>query len=552
MGRFSEIFASRQARIGELAALTEPLRTVDSIFHAAEAASGLAVEDVASLLAWARDPSRHEELHGAARRVRERLSPRTIEIVIPEYLTSFCQNDCLYCGYRKSNPLAERVRLSLDEYERELDLILAWGHRQIELVLADDAEFGPEVLASCIALTKRKLAAVGGGLVALNAPAYEEADYRRLRAAGLDWVALWQETYDQPHFDRWHFAGSPKRQFEFRLDVWDRAVAAGFTRVALGVLFGLYDWRYDVLALVEHAGYLRQTYGIEPYALGIPRLKPARGVLASQKPSRFTVSDEDFRLAISICYLAFPCSRLFLNTRESYEFNMAMVAPGDLFTVDCETLPGAYLRGRVPGQFTTHAYPPRHEVVRAFESRGFTCRFLAPAKTAPAADMAGGSEDSAAPPLLGAERCWQEHGQIRARLADWELALDRLKSIPALERRTAAWALRDFLKFFETVVVGHCRYEESVVFASLDPQREELQASKFRQEHERFGIDLDRFERQLTSYELSGDPTVLVTLGARIISEFRRHLEAEEEALRNWCGARAAVGPPAARVEPAQ
>ncbi len=157
--------------------------------------------------------------------------------------------------------------------------------------------------------------------------------------------------------------------------------------MALGVLFGLYDWRFDVLALVEHGNYLRRTYGLEPYVLGIPRLKPARGVLASQKPSRFSVSDEDYQLAVSIYHLAFPRARLFFNTRESYDFNLSMVAGGDLFTVDCETLPGAYLRGRLPGQFTTHAYPPRREVVATFRSRGFTYRYLAPESAAPPAEQ---------------------------------------------------------------------------------------------------------------------------------------------------------------------
>jgi 2-iminoacetate synthase len=97
--------------------------------------------------------------------------------------------------------------LTFESYEREVDLILSWGYRQIELVLSEDAELGPDKLASYVELTKKKLEHLGGGVVALNAPAYEEADYRRLRAAGLDWVALWQETYHQPHFDRWHPAG---------------------------------------------------------------------------------------------------------------------------------------------------------------------------------------------------------------------------------------------------------------------------------------------------------------------------------------------------------
>ena len=129
-----------------------------------------------------------------------------------------------------------------------------------------------------------------------------------------------------------------------RLDLWDRVIAAGIKKIALGALLGLYDWRFDALATIEHGNYLRRAYGLEPHAIGIPRLKPARGVLASQKASRFTVSDDDYRLILSLYHLAFPRSRLFFNTRESYEMNISMVAAGDLFTVDCDTFPGGYLR----------------------------------------------------------------------------------------------------------------------------------------------------------------------------------------------------------------
>jgi 2-iminoacetate synthase len=533
MPAFSSHFASVSDRIERLAVLAEPERSLEEIFRTAETRGGLEVEDAAMLLAWGRDPARREDIHSASRRLRDAIGPRTVEFIIPEYLTSFCENDCLYCGYRQSNALAERVRLSLDHFERELGLILSWGHRQIELVMADDPDFRAEQLAEYVSLTCRKLAERCGGLVALNAPAYEEADYRRLRAAGVDWVALWQETYHQPHFERWHFEGSPKRQYEFRLDVWDRAIAAGFTRLGLGVLFGLYDWRFDVLALIEHANYLRRTYGIELHAIGIPRLKPARGVLASQKASRFAVSDEDYRLAVSVYHLAVPRARLFFNTREPYEFNLSMVARGDLFTVDCETLPGAYLRGRLPGQFATHAYPHRCEVVAEFTRRGYACRFLEPEDAAPPAGLPAAGREAFNPQRL--ERCARQHWEVRAKLDEWESFLGTLHTTSAHLRRVVAEKLREHLQFFETTYLEHCREEESVLHSSL-PERPEGQdqIAAFCADHEHFAVDLDRFRRQVASYEQSGSPTVLLTLGGRMIRELREHLNAEDRWFAHW------------------
>jgi 2-iminoacetate synthase len=529
LARFSRFFASEQTRIERLAAIPEPVRQPEEIFRTAERGKGLEAEDAASLFAAARDQNCRNEIQAEANWVRARWATQTVEFIIPVYLTSFCQNECLYCGYRQSNPIAERVRLGLEDFDKQLDLILSWGHRQIELVLSDDPEFGPETLARYVAATRRKLESLGGGVVALCSPVYQQEDYVRLREAGLDWVVEWQETYHRPHFDRWHFPGSAKRNFESRLDLWDHVIAAGITKIGMGVLLGLYDFRYDALAVIEHGNYLRRTYGIEPHAIGIPRLKPARGVLASQKPNRFSVSDDDFRLVVSVYHMAFPTSRLFFNTRESYDLNIPLVAAGDLFTVDCETLPGAYLRRHLPGQFSTHDYPPRREVVARLEQRGLACKYLAeemPCAITPAAPAVEATTDE--------KRWMDQHAQVRARLQDWEMALEGLSmnGSQALERQAADASLQEILEYFKTVLTSHCRQEESELFPAFHQDAEVTsKVAAFRADHERFGIDLDKFERQMVSYGLSKDPTVLLTLGARMIREMRAHLGAEEQLL---------------------
>jgi 2-iminoacetate synthase len=530
---FSEVFQVASARIESLSTLAAPARSMEEIFAAARQNPGLGIDDVASLIAWAREPERRAEIHAAAQRVRRLVAPPTVEYVIPVYLTSYCQNECLYCGYRHSNSVAERVRLSLDEFSHELDLILAWGHRQIELVLSEDPEFGADVVARYVALTRRKLDRLGGGLVALCSPVYASQDYGRLRDVGLEWVVEWQETYHQPHFDRWHVPGSPKRGYEHRLDLWDRVIAGGIKKIALGALLGLYDWRFDALATIEQGKYLHRAYGIEPHAIGIPRLKPARGVLASQKPSRFTVSDDDYRLVLSLYHLAFPRSRLFFNTRESYEMNISMVAAGDLFTVDCDTFPGGYLRTDTPGQFSTHGFPSRREVERVLAGRGLKVLFLE-AETPPPAP--------AAPAVVAAlpdfPRWREEHAQIRAAAQDWQAILAVLhKDATPAERQAALAALRMTLHFFKTFAMDHCHKEENSLFRTAAAQPgARAQIQDFRSAHERLGIDLDKFERQVASYQLSGDPVVLQTLGARVIRELGEHFTAEEEFVNSLQG----------------
>jgi 2-iminoacetate synthase len=524
---FSEVFRVCGARIESLAEMPEPGRRLEDILDAAAINPGLDADDAASLIAWAREPGQRAEIHSAAQRIRKEVSPPTVEFVIPVYLTSFCENECLYCGYRESNALAERTRLSLDEFNRELELILSWGHRQIELVLSEDPEFGPDVVARYVDLTRRRLDHLGGGVVGLCSPVYKRQDYVRLRQAGLEWVVEWQETYHQSHFDRWHVAGSPKRDYEYRLDLWDRVIAGGIRKIALGALLGLYDWRYDALATIEHGNYLRRAYGLEPHAIGIPRLKPARGVLASQKSSRFTVSDDDYRLILSLYHLAFPRSRLFFNTRENYEMNISMVAAGDLFTVDCDTFPGGYLHHDTPGQFSTHGFPTRREVVKVFAARGLKSLYLEPETPQPAPER----PSTVVPPDVVKWR--EEHTKIRTALQDWQAILAGLALHPGedpQERQAALAALRMTMYFFKTYAMDHCRREENAFFrdfASTPDSAAKLQA--FRNGHERLGIDLGEFERQMASFQLSGDPTVLLTLGNRAIRELYEHLAGEEE-----------------------
>ena len=310
---------------------------------------------------------------------------------------------------------------------------------------------------------------------------------------------------------------------------------AGIRKVALGALLGLYDWRYDALATIEHGNYLRRAYGLEPHAIGIPRLKPARGVLASQKASRFTVSDDDYRLILSLYHLAFPRSRLFFNTRENYEMNISMVAAGDLFTVDCDTFPGGYLRSDTPGQFSTHGFPSRREVARVFAARGLKSLYLEAETPLPASSRTA----KVVPPDMLKWR--EEHAKIRAALQDWQAILAGLTLHPGenpTERQAALAALRMTMHFFKTDVMDHCRREENAFFRTLEPgPGATAKLQEFRGGHERLGIDLDKFERQMASYQLSGDPGVLLTVGERVIRELGEHLGLEEALAEGQFGA---------------
>jgi Hemerythrin HHE cation binding domain len=204
-----------------------------------------------------------------------------------------------------------------------------------------------------------------------------------------------------------------------------------------------------------------------------------------------------------------------------------MVAAGDLFTVDCDTFPGGYLRNDAPGQFSTHGFPARQEVVKVFAARGLKSLYLeaeTPQVTSPL-------PSPATPPDLLKWR--EEHAKIRTALQDWQSILVGLALQPGEEiigRQSALAALRMTMHFFKTFAMDHCRREEHALFNTLEPNADSTtKLQQFRDGHERLGIGLGEFERQMASYQLSGDPTVLQSLGDRVIRELGEHISGEEK-----------------------
>ena len=93
----------------------------------------------------------------------------------------------------------------------------------------------------------------------------------------------------------------------------DRAQEAGLDDVGIGALFGLYDWRFEVLALVRHVNHLEACYNVGPHTISFPRIKDASGLNIDDK---YLVSDEEFVRLIAILRLAVPYTGLILTARE--------------------------------------------------------------------------------------------------------------------------------------------------------------------------------------------------------------------------------------------
>jgi len=285
----------------------------------------LTVEETAALLRT-EDPGLLEMIFGAARTLKETVYGNRIVLFAPLYVGNDCVNDCVYCGFRRSNPLAVRRTLTPDELRDQVERLEDAGHKRLILVFGEhpkyDAEFIAEQVRTVYGVRKGR-----GEIrrVNINAAPMDVEGYRTIKAAGIGTYQIFQETYHHGTYRRVHARGSRKGDYAYRLDGLSRALEAGCDDVGIGVLFGLHDWRFEVLGLVAHAVYLRGRYGVGPHTISFPRLRPASGV---EPAGMGSIADDDFRRVIATLRLAVPYTGLILTAREPARLRRELLALG--------------------------------------------------------------------------------------------------------------------------------------------------------------------------------------------------------------------------------
>lgn len=279
-------------------------------------------------------------------------------IIVPIYVTSICQEQCLYCNFRGGNKGVEvqRRRLTDSELEREATyLVEEKGQRVLELVYASDPQMQVDAMCRHVELLRCVLERHGGGLVGISAEALEESEYRRLMSAGLCWSVVWQETYDRHRYAELHPGRTKKSNLEYRLNAYERMLAAGVEHVGIGVLTGLSDWRRDWAMLMLHEQYLLEQCGRGATILGTPRLKLAPGALMKEAP--YAVTRQEFLATVALHNIFAPTTAAFVSTREDWELCVEMARGGGcLFTLNCSTTPGGYSLPHCGCQFTSGSY----------------------------------------------------------------------------------------------------------------------------------------------------------------------------------------------------
>ena len=279
-----------------------------------------------SLLLRADQPELVEEIFEAARELKKRVYGNRIVLFAPLYIGNKCVNDCSYCGFERSNLSQIRRTLSPDEIRAQVEALESKGHKRLILVFGEHEAYDPEFIASSVRTVYETK--IGNGAIRrvnINAAPLNREGYAVVKASGIGTYQIFHETYHHDTYRRIHPPKTRKGDYLYRLDGLSRALEAGCDDVGLGVLFGLHDWKFEVLSLVTHALHLQERYNVGPHTISFPRLRPASGV---DLDPRYLVGDEDFKRVIAILRLAVPYTGLILTARENAQLRREAMSFG--------------------------------------------------------------------------------------------------------------------------------------------------------------------------------------------------------------------------------
>ncbi len=289
-------------------------------------------EETAALLN-VKDDALWEEMYDVALKVKQKVYDNRIVFFAPLYCSNLCVNSCAYCGFRKENKNEKRRVLSMDEIRKETKAVIGEGHKRMIAVYGEHPSSDIDyITASIQAIYSVNEKSPNGNKdsnirrVNVNAAPMSVDDLKKLEKAGIGTYQVFQETYHKPTYAKVHPAG-PKANYRWRLYALHRAMEAGIDDLAIGALFGLYDWRFEVMGLLYHAIDLERQFKIGPHTISFPRLTPAAGSWLSTH-SKYFVNDEDFKKLVTVLRLSVPYTGLIITAREHPEIKKEVIKVG--------------------------------------------------------------------------------------------------------------------------------------------------------------------------------------------------------------------------------
>ena len=319
----------------------------------------LSPEETAVLLN-VEDPGLLEEMREAALQVKKKVYDNRIVFFAPLYCSNLCVNSCVYCGFRSDNCAEKRHVLTMEEVRRETEAVIDEGHKRLIAVYGEHPQSDADYIADSMATiyATKRVTPTGSGFnnirrININAAPMSIENLRKLWRAGIGTYQVFQETYHPGRYAELHPANTIKGNFRWRLYAMHRAMDAGIDDVAIGALFGLYDWRFEVMGLVHHAHDLERQFGIGPHTISFPRMQPALGSFVSEN-SPYLVRDDAFRRLVTVLRLAVPYTGLIVTARERAELRREIINYGCTQTDASSKIGiGAYSEKKVQEELAT-------------------------------------------------------------------------------------------------------------------------------------------------------------------------------------------------------
>ena len=341
----SKIDASKiisEGQIQTLLKIQTDSQEIDEILQKAEEKKGLSLKDCAKLLSI-QTPQLLEKLFESAKKIKQAIYGPRLVLFAPLYISNFCINDCAYCAFHTRNP-TKRKKLTLKEIQEQVKTLEAMGHKRLLLECGEHPTKNPidYVIKAIETIYSTKQGQGEIRRVNVNIAATTTEDYRKLKAVGIGTYQLFQETYHRATYQKLHCG--PKADYNRQITAMFRAFEAGLDDLGIGVLFGLYDYRFEVLALIQYAQFMDQTLGVGPHTISVPRLQPAYTV---DLDSKYKVSDVNFLKIIAILRLAVPYTGMIISTRESPQIRRKAFDIGiSQASAASKTQPGGYKKSQ--------------------------------------------------------------------------------------------------------------------------------------------------------------------------------------------------------------
>ncbi|MCT4583871.1 MAG: [FeFe] hydrogenase H-cluster radical SAM maturase HydG [Peptostreptococcaceae bacterium] len=309
----------------EAKTLVNDKAVIEDILKRASNYEGLTHKDV-SILLNVESKEILNKMYEIAGNIKNKIYGNRIVLFAPLYVSNHCVNNCTYCGYKCSNTNIERKKLTMNELKEEVKILESMGHKRLALEVGEHNKHAPiDYVIDCLD-TIYSIKFENGSIrrVNVNIAATTIDEYKKLKDSEIGTYILFQETYHKNTYEKVHKSG-PKSDYKWHTEAMDRAMEAGIDDVGIGVLYGLYDYKYETIAMMMHKEHLENKFNVGPHTISVPRLRPAEGVCYEDYD---LVDDKDFKKIVAIIRMAVPYTGIILSTREEPEFRNEVMKVG--------------------------------------------------------------------------------------------------------------------------------------------------------------------------------------------------------------------------------